>query len=1032
MKKSSPLSKITAIILTVLFLDSCENFMNGNELKSEIDNNILDANTERVEVSIFAMSSYGTLTGETGGTYKIGTTGRKLEFSENENYQFVGWKVSDAEGKEVGCTKTDLIHISNPNSKSTTFSVLGTARNFRIEAVCAPRPKVTLISPFYITSGINFDSDIEVYFSQSVSKDNFEFSQEEISAYGEFAQSTDNGTILIAGEKYFKNIQITDSNGTNLSTYYKNPVLSSDGKKLTLSYDKSKIYDFSSNPVKDIFVSVSSDIYCEYGMGDGTKAKIYAAKENLEHNFRIGNETTEKSSFTLSSLCNGVSVGQFSEEGLKTLNLGQAISVDFAPASKYEFISWNIQGNDNNELEITENGTNLLIVVKKAVSGVVISPICQREISSKVYITGKNSTISPLAAVVPLEIYPGEKIVLNANYDSSLYSFAGWHVWNKTLGYIISDEEVDEYFSCNDWTNPNTEVTLKKPCPEFEITGNSYPRPHIITHYPIYERANRDQAITVSFDQNISEETFYYSEKEMEDLKYEYRDCKSVDFLSDEKGCYSFKYVKMVDVYGNTETNYLYRNLTITERGGVKSNYSKYYDRPYLSDSKTLVIPAKIVADSEGKLIIGDLPPANADVFIQVGSGYGYYAEGTFIPLVYDSGCSWVYSTNDQVDGTKPEFTSNSTSIYRKTSTNKNSLRSSRANVDYFQALTENNDGLFVVKGEVKDAGSNLLKVSLQYERIEDQYQNVLTNPESGKINVDFENRESSGSFNTVLDLTVLKDGLYKIWLEAEDSANNKVVYPTAYDKCYYFYLDRTPPAPVDLSNIKIYQRYKHVKIDGQWTATKLSTDYDAYLYFNDISKENVTNFTGAKILEFSGSGKYSIRQRDKAGNQTITWIDYELEEEVPGYSYLYKDGWFSKNDYEGKDSYARSVKSIENKTYLINKEELDSYAIPDSYKTIPEGLKDFICDWYLLTDENGRHYYLDCLNNYFGGNDSAQTVWANRLYKASYYYYSPDMFYYNGNPSSTDDKNRYSDWAFQNLGIKARIYSEYVDKDYN
>lgn len=164
---------IFASIGVVTLTTSCENFLSNNNLKNELEKLIDEANAEKCNIAIFAYSSQGTLTAEKGSSYSVGSAGHKLGFTENAGWQFVEYQVYNSDSQKTGCTEQDAIYIKNPYSSETEFAVNGSADNYKIEAVCKPRPAVKTFSPVKINGGVNADSNIEITFAESVSKDSF-------------------------------------------------------------------------------------------------------------------------------------------------------------------------------------------------------------------------------------------------------------------------------------------------------------------------------------------------------------------------------------------------------------------------------------------------------------------------------------------------------------------------------------------------------------------------------------------------------------------------------------------------------------------------------------------------------------------------------------------------------------------------------------------------------------------------------------------------------------------------------------------
>ncbi len=170
--------KSLGILAAIFILNGCENFLEGSDLKNNIDDAVEVANTPDVTLKITANNAQGTLTGETGGTYKLGSWG-KLSFEENDDWQFVMWKVLDTSNNEVSCTEKDVIFIADSASISSTFKVNKNISGYTIHAYCEQRPSVSISSPQFQTNGVNRDRAIIVTFNSNIEKSNFRYTSEE-------------------------------------------------------------------------------------------------------------------------------------------------------------------------------------------------------------------------------------------------------------------------------------------------------------------------------------------------------------------------------------------------------------------------------------------------------------------------------------------------------------------------------------------------------------------------------------------------------------------------------------------------------------------------------------------------------------------------------------------------------------------------------------------------------------------------------------------------------------------------------------
>lgn len=119
--------------LTVFFLSltGCENFLNSKGLKDEISQAVDYASKPDVILKINVNNLHGTLTGETGGVYKLGVE-KNLSFVPANDYQFCCWKVYNEKDEETGCAKSDEIYIKDKDNLTTTFTILKNVSGIRL------------------------------------------------------------------------------------------------------------------------------------------------------------------------------------------------------------------------------------------------------------------------------------------------------------------------------------------------------------------------------------------------------------------------------------------------------------------------------------------------------------------------------------------------------------------------------------------------------------------------------------------------------------------------------------------------------------------------------------------------------------------------------------------------------------------------------------------------------------------------------------------------------------------------------------
>jgi len=369
-------SLLVCLSLT-LVLFSCKNFLGSSGLKEEIDQKIEEASTPEVTLKISATNSYGTLTGETGGAYKLNKS-YAISFEDNENYQFVRWCVLNEKDEEISCEETDPIFIETPDQLSTTFKILQQVSGYKIQPHCELRPVVSIATPQYQLSGVNRDRAIIITFNQNISLSNFRYSDSEKKAL-----TDDNCELLLDennspygyvknGVVYFKNVKIRNSNNSseNLLQFFEAPQVN--GQILTIQPKKNITERFSldSSGYKDIEVTVSNinqNGICIY--------------KDYSFTYRASNTTDAQTKVFINA---SAVLGTITPAG-GTYNVGDSFEVSFTENDEYKFVEWQMldlsQGNQkisltNNTYDSDKGIIKALVTILEGDGNITVSPVC--------------------------------------------------------------------------------------------------------------------------------------------------------------------------------------------------------------------------------------------------------------------------------------------------------------------------------------------------------------------------------------------------------------------------------------------------------------------------------------------------------------------------------------------------------------------------------------------------------------------------------------------------------------------------------
>lgn len=892
---------LTCCASVFVLFTGCQNFMNGKAFMTELDDALTEASREENSISIFAYNSYGTLVGETGGTYKVGDKNLKLEFSENEGYQFMEWQVTNGASEKTGCSKDDAIYIKDPFNPVTTFTINSSANNYRIEAVCMPRPVVEIFSPIKIDGGVNADSVIEITFSHAVSKYNFVFTQKEFESYGKIAEAikatSEDGTediigIVLAGKKYFKGVTVKDKNGVALENHFNAPVLSEDGKKLTIAVDNSCLFNFSESSVKEICVEVAKSLFYDYTAQNGSVIKVEMGQQNYSASYNISASTSSKAKITFTAKDgDNNSTGTLSYNGEHSFNIGQSIKVEFEPNDAYNFISWNIS--DSTGLDVKQDGTNLYITVLNVVDNVEVKPVCSKKGTATFSVITNIGTVSPAGTN---SVKVGDVITLTYNGNNDYY-FPGWIVVNSAIDEVLTREQVNQYFECEDWSKTTITVRIKKESAGLEIAANSYLRPHVFSHEPVTtseDAVTQDTNIKVYFDSDIDEASLYFTADEEYNLK---KQDPNVVFESDEKGKYA---------YTLSNGQFYYKNLTLENRV-TGENLSKYYNKPYLlEDKRTMIIPVNKVMVTVGGVNKPDLtllPPGGIEIFVQFGTAFGFYADDNLIPLARDTNLTWIYSTKDGCDEKVPSikiFTAKgqntSTTIDFVTNSNRDPGWMSN-NLKYCYLK----DNKLTLNLSIKDDSKNLSEVYLYYTRGHDENLSTGLNEETKKYSLNFKKDSTIFTItDRVIDLKEItgKDGTYRLQLVALDDSGNKCE-----SGAFYVRIDNTPPVQITHNDFKLFKKYKNMKFEWQVPSNLNGAEKPINRDLEKIElllNGNVIKSVDAKIAKAQNqstevtptqAGTYQFIAYDIFGNKAESEV-FQYDLNIPYGSMLYSDQW--------------------------------------------------------------------------------------------------------------------------------------------
>ncbi len=256
------------LCIVVLSLISCENFLNGAETKSQLDQLIKEANAPTIEIYMAAEKDAGNLSPN-------GIVSCKLErpftvfFDPSEGYEFVKWQAVD---RTTGEVLSDAVTFEKPDNPETKATIIKDIPNIQIKPVYVEYPRVVSYAPEYSDYGSYANTVVRIDFNVPMVCRNIQ----NIFNY-------DNISIL--------------NNGKDISEYFSLPELSEDKKTLIIRPDAKALASYmTKNNAQTLEISVSLD---------RTKIKVTLLEkdylltetENNSFIYKIRNEVENKKPF---------------------------------------------------------------------------------------------------------------------------------------------------------------------------------------------------------------------------------------------------------------------------------------------------------------------------------------------------------------------------------------------------------------------------------------------------------------------------------------------------------------------------------------------------------------------------------------------------------------------------------------------------------------------------------------------------------------------------------------------------------------
>ena len=348
----------TVLILSPILFISCENFLNGGDIKNEIEETIAYNNAQECTVVFRADSGTGEFLGSVERIYKVGYES-DVQFELNtDDYKFKGLEAVSQNDKLI--SRSDCVEFTpiSIDEKKGIFKykikLLKDVKDILIHPVCILRPKISEISPKFESSGCDQDTPIIIKFNKSIDSESFK--PEYISIYAE----------------------------DNLSEYFYDPQFTSDNKSIFINAKKGKLILPPDGTRSIANIEVSYDFFNMKDI-DGLDL-IMQGTHTYKINKNFGNQKK-----VMVQIPSNIVTGSFLSAGENECTVGYTIDLQFTlNKSNYRFVSFeavssfnsSISRNDcisiENEDYDDENGIyRAKVRVIKDMNDICILPVCE-------------------------------------------------------------------------------------------------------------------------------------------------------------------------------------------------------------------------------------------------------------------------------------------------------------------------------------------------------------------------------------------------------------------------------------------------------------------------------------------------------------------------------------------------------------------------------------------------------------------------------------------------------------------------------
>ncbi len=367
---------------------------------------------------------------------------------------------------------------------------------------------------------------------------------------------------------------------------------------------------------------------------------------------------------------------------------------------------------------------------------------------------------------------------------SDKYEFIRWEIKDSVSGKTYDN---GEYIGIDDVYSSDTECCFIK-CPpagvKLTLTSVTGKRPGWLSRSPEIESelSIKNMSINVTFDQEMDEESIYYNEDELKEIKGTYGPENILCTFVDGKE----KYYGYKDEGGQT----YFKNISISSNI-LKNNLAGCFKAPVF-ESPTVLSIAAHASQAEGDVL------SNYDeILVEISDGFFYKKEGKNVAL--SDSIKWIYQIGNQIDSEAPlvstcEVKGAGEVLFVPASEVPAHAKDKIPSLNF----TDGTKLHFNISVADSDGTGSAANFSLMLKKLyEDDY---TTQSDSKELEKKYTFPFASRQFGLIdkdvdlyNELGIKESGLYSLYFIFRDRAGYEKIWPEN-DEKYYFVLDMKAP----------------------------------------------------------------------------------------------------------------------------------------------------------------------------------------------------------------------------------------------